>query len=291
VDVVLVEPQKSENIGAAARAMANTGLGRLVLVRPRVSRPELMEAAATRLGEGILRAARVAGSLAEAVAPYPVVAGTTARAGAMRGIQISPRRLAPELLRPSPGGGPPPPACLVFGTERDGLSNEDLRLCTLVASIPTSSPELSSLNLAQAVLILGYELLLAAGAEPPPPLPIEPALSGDFEEASGDLMRCLWETGFLPETDPGRWFENLKKIFRRSGLTRGECDLLRGICRQTRWVLKNGRPPGREAEAFPGGPAPGMAAPAGGDPPGEASGREGEAEEEVAVVAEGEEKA
>ncbi|MDR1313839.1 MAG: RNA methyltransferase, partial [Deltaproteobacteria bacterium] len=103
VDVVLVEPQKSENIGGCARAMANTGLGRLVLVRPRTSRPELMEAAATRLGEGILKNAKVCPTLREALAPYPVTVAATARAGSQRGAPLSPRTLAPELLRPAPG--------------------------------------------------------------------------------------------------------------------------------------------------------------------------------------------
>jgi tRNA/rRNA methyltransferase len=258
VDVVLVEPQKSENIGACARAMANTGLGRLVLVRPRVSRPELMEAAATRLGEGILRSARICRSLPEALAPYPVTAAATARAGAQRGSPVSPRALAEELLRPAPGGNDPPPAALVFGTERDGLSNADLRLCALAVTIPTHSPEESSLNLAQAVLLLGYELLLAAGGEPPQPLPVLPAPAEDFERAAGDLERVLYEIGFLPERDPGRWFMNVKKILRRSGLTRGECDLIQGICRQIRWAAGNGLPPGRAP--WPGGGAPAKAA-------------------------------
>lgn len=243
--MVLVEPQKSENIGAAARAMANTGLGRLVLVRPRTARPELMEAAATRLGEGILKSAKVCGTLAEALAPYPVTVGTTARAGSQRGVPLSPRAVAPELLRPSPGGGPPFPAALVFGTERDGLCTEDLRLCSLAVTIPTESPERSSLNLAQSVLIIGYEILIAAGAEPTPPADIEPAASEDFERATRDLELALYEIGFLPEKNPGRWFMNVKKILRRNGLTRGECDLVQGICRQIRWAVRNGPPPGR----------------------------------------------
>jgi tRNA/rRNA methyltransferase len=227
--------------------MANTGLGRLILVRPRFSRPELMEAAATRLGEPVLRSMLIRDTLAEAAGPYPLVAGTTARVGAQRGgATLSPRQLAPELLRPSPDGGPPPPSALVFGTERDGLSTEDLRLCTHVATIPTVRPELSSLNLAQSVLIMGYEFLLAAGGEPQRPGPICPAAAEDFERAAGDLMRALYGIGFLPERDPGRWFMNVKKILRRAGLTRGECDLVQGICRQIRWAVRNGAPPGRD---------------------------------------------
>jgi hypothetical protein len=82
---------------------------------------------------------------------------------------------------------------------------------------------------------MGYELLLAAGGEPCPPLPIKPAPNQDFERAMDDLSNTLLSIGFLPEHNSGHWFMNVKKIFRRSYLSRGECDLIQGICRQIRW--------------------------------------------------------
>jgi tRNA/rRNA methyltransferase len=220
--------------------MANMGLGRLVLVEPRVSKPELMEAAATRQGAGRLREAKISASLEEALAPYAVVVGTTARIGAQRGRAYPPRLLLPSLL----AGDPPPPAALVFGTEREGLSTGELRLCSKTLTIPTAEPESSSLNLSQAVLIVGYELLLAAGGEPAPPPPIKPATFADRKRALDDLQKALEEIGFLPRANPERYFQNVKKIFDRGSLARGECDLIMGICRQLRYRLRRSPPDG-----------------------------------------------
>jgi tRNA/rRNA methyltransferase len=232
IDVVLNEPQKPENIGATARAMANTGLGRLVVVNPRTLNQELMEATATIHAKKILAEMIVAYDLREALAPYQMVVGTTARAGSRRGPLLSPRQLAPSLLEPSP-------TALVFGPERMGLSTTDLRLCQKVIRIPTSTETANSLNLAQAVLILGYELLMAAGGEPPVPPQIQPATQAAINLMYDELGDTLTAIGFLPPDNPGHWLMNVKKIFNRSLLSKGECDLLMGICRQIRWAVKN----------------------------------------------------
>jgi tRNA/rRNA methyltransferase len=237
--VVLLEPQKSENIGTTARAMSNMGLGNLILVRPRLSKPDLMEKAATNLGEPIIKNLKSFDDLKEALSPYRIVVGTTARPGSSRGPFTDPKTLAPELLKEED----PPKTALLFGTERMGLSTEDLRLCHKVMIIPTDSPEHSSLNLAQAVLIIGYELLMASAGPPSPPLPVKPAENVDYERAMEDLKDVLIEIGFLPESNPGRWFMNVKKIFRRSFLTRGECDLIQGVCRQIRWKIERSKNP------------------------------------------------
>ncbi|MDR1112079.1 MAG: RNA methyltransferase [Deltaproteobacteria bacterium] len=232
IDVILNEPQKPENIGAAARAISNTGLGRLVVVNPRTLNRELMEATATIHAAGILASMSVETSLREALAPYRLVVGTTARAGSRRGPLLSPRQLAPVLLEPSP-------TALLFGPERMGLSTDDLRLCQKVVRIPTSASAASSLNLAQAVLILGYELLLAAGGEPPPPPAVQGAAQRSINLMYDDLEDTLTGIGFLPADNPGHWLMNIKKIFNRTLLTKGECDLLMGMCRQIRWAVKN----------------------------------------------------
>jgi tRNA/rRNA methyltransferase len=224
-----------ENIGATARAMANFGLGRLKVVNPRSLNQGLMEATATRGALGILEVMTIHPDLRSALEPYALVVGTTARAGSRRGPLLTPAQLAPLLL----SGDPPLPAALVFGPERMGLSTADLRLCQKVVRVPTSKSAASSLNLAQAVLILGYELLLAAGGEPPPP----PAVASAPQSALGlmydELESVLTGIGFLPADNPGHWLMNIKKIFNRSSLTSGECDLLMGICRQIRWAVKN----------------------------------------------------
>ncbi|MCL2029037.1 MAG: RNA methyltransferase [Deltaproteobacteria bacterium] len=233
IDVVLVEPQKSENIGAAARAMANMGLGRLVLVRPRSLHRELMESAATCHALDVLEKMSVFQDLDQALAPYTLVAGTTARRGRRRGPFHTPRQLSPLIL----AGGP---AALLFGPERMGLSTGDLRRCQKVVRIPTDRPEASSLNLAQAVLILGYELLLAAEEASGPaaePLALRPAPQAELAGMYADLTGFLLQIGFLPADNPEHWLMNIKKIFNRSLLTSGECNLWRGICRQGRWAL------------------------------------------------------
>jgi tRNA/rRNA methyltransferase len=128
---------------------------------------------------------------------------------------------------------------ILFGPERMGLSTVDLRLCHKIIRIPTHDSASSSLNLAQAVLIVGYELLLAAGGEPPPPPPVTPARLELLERMYEELESCLTGIGFLPADNSGHWLSNIRKIFNRSLLSSGECDLLLGLCRQIRWAVKN----------------------------------------------------
>jgi tRNA/rRNA methyltransferase len=210
------------------------GLGSLVVVNPRTLNPELSLAMATAAGESVLANMRIHETLREAVEPYELVVATTARIGGRRGPLMSPRQIAPTLLIPNA-----PATALVFGPERMGLSTEDLRLCHKYVKIPTDNPKSSSLNLAQAVLILGYELLMAAGGETPPPPPVKPAAQKSLNDMYDDLETTLVKIGFLPADNPGHWLMNIKKIFNRSQLTVGECDLLRGICRQIRWAVNN----------------------------------------------------
>jgi tRNA/rRNA methyltransferase len=235
IDVVLAEPQKSENIGAAARAMANMGLGRLVLVRPRSLHREVIESTATSHALSVLAEMSIHDDLGVALAPYGLVVGTTARPGRQRGPFYTPRQLAPSLLT-GERGGPAEPVALLFGPERMGLGTRDLRRCQKVVRIPTDRPETSSLNLAQAVLLLGYELLLAAGAAPEPPA-VRPASQAELTGMYDDLADILLRIGFLPADNPEHWLMNIKKIFNRSLLTSGECNLWRGVCRQARWAL------------------------------------------------------
>lgn len=240
IDVVLMEPQKCDNIGATARAMANMGLGRLILVRPRSLNWDLMRATATSHAGRVLEEMRICPDLDEALAAHTLVVGTTARVGNRRGPFFTPRQLAAQLLSEdaSPEAAGPGRVALLFGPERMGLGTADLRRCHKVVRIPTEEPETSSLNLAQAVLLLGYELIVAAGGEPEAPA-IRPARQDELAGMYDDLTRILVHIGFLPADNPEHWLMNIKKIFNRSLLTSGECNLWRGVCRQLRWALEN----------------------------------------------------
>jgi tRNA/rRNA methyltransferase len=210
------------------------GLGSLVLVNPRTLNEELMVAMATPQGAKVLANLKTFPTLREAVEPYQLVVGTTARPGSRRGPLLTPRQLAPTLLAEDN-----PRVALVFGPERMGLSTSDLRLCQKIVRVPTDNPQASSLNLAQAVLIFGYELLLAAEGPTPPPSPVKAAPQINLNEMYDDLESTLTKIGFLPDSNSGHWLMNIKKIFNRSQLTVGECDLFRGICRQIRWAVNN----------------------------------------------------
>ena len=236
MDVVLVRPARAANVAAACRAMKNMGLGRLRMVgRP----PGLDGAEARSLAYGawdVLDGAVSASSMAEAVADRTFVAATTGRP--LRDAW-TPRRLAEEAGPRSRGGG----VALVFGPESSGLTNQELALCHARVHVPTS-PEHPSLNLAQAVLIMAYEMRLAAladeGGGPPGPEPA-PAPVGEVEEAVQDLRAGLLEIGYLNPANPEAVLAELRGLIFRAAPTSREVSLLRGLARQIAWAGKKAR--------------------------------------------------
>ncbi len=162
--VVLDEPKDLVNIAGVVRAMKNMGLSRLRLVQPDEFDPHRIAGIAHR-SEDVIEATRHFDTLEEAVADAVFVLGTTARGRTARRNYVRPRQVAPLLMRRAGEG----PVAMLFGREDRGLTNEGLDLCQQVAIVPTD-PDYSSLNLAQAVLVLAYELFLAADgvAEPLP---------------------------------------------------------------------------------------------------------------------------
>ncbi|MEW5726045.1 MAG: TrmJ/YjtD family RNA methyltransferase [Thermodesulfobacteriota bacterium] len=232
VAVVLCRPKLPENIGAAARAAANMGLSRLRLVQPHRLEWDLIRGLATRAAEYVVDGLAVFDDLPSALADFHFVVGTTARMGSHRGPFFTPREMAAHVH----GLAPETKVALVFGPERTGLTTAELRLCQAVVRIPTAGPKTSSLNLAQAVLILGYELLLAE-SPPVPAKPLKPAPAAEVSAMYDHLTRTLLEIGFLPDQNTGHWLMSFKRIFNRSGLTHGECNLIRGLCRQIQWAV------------------------------------------------------
>ncbi|RMF83832.1 MAG: RNA methyltransferase [Nitrospinota bacterium] len=236
IQVVLVEPQHPGNIGAVARAMKNMGLSRLVLVNP----PENFrgqEAVRMALnGADILEKAQTFSSLEAAIAPMGLVIGTSCRPGKERFPVYTPREIVPRVLATARTNR----VALVFGPERSGLCNEHLDLCHLLVRIP-SSEAFPSLNLAQAVMVLCYELYAACAQESIPPAScMVPADTVQVEQMYADLQDFLLQIGFLDPQNPQRIMRALRRLFGRAGLTSREVSILRGIIRQVRWYSERG---------------------------------------------------
>jgi TrmH family RNA methyltransferase len=229
VDVVLVRPSRPGNVGAACRAMKNMGLGALILVDPP---PGLAGADARALAYGawdVLDAARTAPTMREATAGATLVAGTSGRPLAEA---WTPRRLAEEGPARAAGGR----TALVFGPEASGLRNDELGLCHVTVHIP-SDPAHPSLNLAQAVLVMAYEIRVSAlSAAPAPPRGADRATAGEIDAALDDLASALLAIGYLNPDNPAKVLAELRALLSRAGPTPRETTLLRGLARQIRWA-------------------------------------------------------
>jgi len=239
LEVVLVRPARAGNVAAACRAMKNMGLRALWLVDPP---PELDTLEARSLAYGawdVLDAGRRACSLPEAVAGSTFVAATTGRDEPMA---WSPRRLGREAGSRAAGGV----ASLVFGPEASGLTGAELRLCHVCVHVPTD-PGHPSLNLAQAVLLVAYEMRLAALAAGSGPAERSepPAEAAQLEAAIGDLREALVAIGYLDPASPDRVLSELRRLAARAAPSQRETALLRGLARQVLWA-------GRVAKAGPG---------------------------------------
>jgi tRNA/rRNA methyltransferase len=237
VRFVLVRPGDGGNIGAAARALKNMGQADLRLVAPRA--PDA--ATARRLAhhaEDVLDRARVTDSLAAALADCRWIVGTTRRAGRRRRATLSPREFAARVH----GEPQRRPTAVVFGPEEDGLSMRELALCNDIVRIPTA-PAQPSLNLAQAVLVIAYELYLARPqAGPGLPGAGPEAASAALEQMYAHFEEALLAIRFVrPDTAPHRILA-LRRILGRARLTPGDVRLLRGICRQMLWAAGPRRP-------------------------------------------------
>lgn len=228
VDVVLVRPARPANVAAACRALKNMGLRSLVLVD---APPVPPDARALAYGAwDVLDAARPASTLREAVASCTLVVATSGRADPLA---LSPRELvarAPALA----GGGR---VALVFGPESTGLHGDELDLCPWRVHIP-ADPAHASLNLAQAVLLLAYEVRLSAMAAPPAAGP-SPATSGELEGAVSALGEALLAVGYLNPANPGAILAELRRLLARAQPTPREVVLLRGLARQIQWAGRN----------------------------------------------------
>jgi tRNA/rRNA methyltransferase len=231
---VLVSPKASGNVGAAARALKNTGFADLRLVAPRDYDPKAAAAMAVHAGE-LLKRTRVFPDLMTALDDRTLTVGTTCRGGPYRSETCALRDVAPALI----AEGVANRIAMVFGPEDFGLSNVEVAQCQRLITIPTAA-EYPSLNLAQAIMVVAYELMIASGAERPAIITEEYALAGAVEEMHRRLAEALVAIGFLPDDNPDHLMLTLRAMFGRSGIRPRELDILNGIARQVHWVANGG---------------------------------------------------
>ncbi len=235
VQLVLHRPASAENIGAAARVMKNFGFTSLSIVAP-----PAWDGAPRGGGEGtvqddvylragrlarhaldVLTTAEVHRDLAGALGGATWTCGTSSRDVEGRP-RLTPRELAAEVARRSAAG----PVAVVFGEEQRGLSDAELMLCQAVCTIPTSSAY-DSMNLAQAVAVISYELSLAMGAALPPPPPRDPpARHATVEALWARLKEVLGLAGYLSAQNPDRILVEWRRLLDRAEPTQREVELL-----------------------------------------------------------------
>jgi tRNA/rRNA methyltransferase len=276
IAIVLVRPQYAGNIGSVCRAMKNMGLTRLVMVSPEQDPLSAEARMMATSAKDILQKAKIFSSLEDALQGFRWIAGTSARKGINRGPFVSPREVCPEIIQHARSI----PVAILFGPEDRGLTNRELDPCHALISIPTH-PGLSSLNLAQAVILLCYELYLASLAElgneecgmRPEPCKVQgcpalcvgqgglrnekrvrrgkacsssglPAPLAEFQKVEkmyAHLEQLLLRIGFLDSNNPKRIMHTLRRIFGRANLGDRDVAILRGIFRQLEWYATHGR--------------------------------------------------
>jgi tRNA/rRNA methyltransferase len=228
--IILARPQLGENIGAAARAMANFGLSDLRIVKPKAGWPN-EKARAMAVGAAyIVDDARLFGDLKEALGDLNFVLATTAR-GRGYAKEVYTAESGAKLLREKMASGA---RCgILFGNERTGLENDEVSLANAIVTIPTS-PDFSSINLGQAVLLTAYEWFRSGDETPAYRLehgPLaKPATREEvfqlFEHLEGELL----ENGFLfPPDKAGTMIRSIRAMFTRVALTDQEVRTFRGI--------------------------------------------------------------
>jgi len=227
--MILVRPQLGENIGMAARAMLNCGLSALRLVAPRDDWPNIKAKRAASGADIVLDEARVFGSVAEAVADLQHVMATTARSRELTQRIVTPRHAADDM-RTWLGRGEK--VGILFGPERTGLTNDEMVQADTVLSIPLN-PQFSSLNVAQAVLLVAYEWAMVRTAAPAQRLSehaTRPATKEELQNLFTQLERALDQSGFLRnKAARPAMVQNLRAFLQRAEMTEQEVRTFHGV--------------------------------------------------------------
>lgn len=236
----MVQPSHPGNVGSAARAIKTMGFSELVLVAPKFSdmtaQPEAIALASG--ADDVLASTQTFDTLEEALAPITLACALTARPRDI-GPPAADIRATADIARAHLDAHAEGRVAIVLGTERAGLTNEQIGLCHRICHIP-ANPAYSSLNVAQALQLAAWEMryALLAGAEAVvTPAAATPTARG-AEPASGEAAHALlthWEQAlvaieFLDPAHPKKLMPRMRHLFGRSTLTRDEVDMLRGVC-------------------------------------------------------------
>jgi tRNA/rRNA methyltransferase len=230
--VVLVSPRNPLNIGAVARAMSNFGFMRLRVVN--AYDVAYAEAKSAVNASGVLNASEQCGSVADAVADCTLIVGTASRGH--RNLQHPYRRLefgAAEIRRAMRQG----PVALLFGSEKFGLSNDDLAHCHWLMHIPTRD-EHDSMNLGQAVAVCLYELIRHEEAVCAQPARARAASAEDVERLSGALIEALEISGYVKDLTAESTRRKIRRLVNRLALSERDAKLWQGMLRQILWALR-----------------------------------------------------
>jgi tRNA/rRNA methyltransferase len=225
ITIVLQRPRYPENIGSVARAMCNMGFRRLIVVAPGIWDEERIRRLATHAAGSVVDGIERFDTLDEALAPFGHVVGTTARLGGQRPVLKSPEVLARNLIPLTHNNS----VAIVFGPEDRGLTNDDVKRCHQLVNIPTV--DFTSLNLAQAVMVICYCLSAATLSDPPVRSP-RLAKRIELDQMYDELTAALVEIGYMNPQNPDYWMIRIRRFFTRVALRAGEASIIRGICRQ-----------------------------------------------------------
>lgn len=224
IRIVLTRTSHPGNIGAAARAMKTMGLSQLYLVNPAVF-PNTQADAMAASARDLLAQAHVCTTLAEALTGTTLALGVSARRRDIVADVLGPPAAAIRLLTEAQAA----PVALVFGNETSGMSNEELGLCQGLVTI-AASPDYTSLNLAAAVQVLGYEIHQAwLGTTSWPQPEMDAAIGDELERFYCYLETTLAELEFLNPGSPSKLMLKLRRLFARTRLAKEEVNILRGI--------------------------------------------------------------
>jgi tRNA/rRNA methyltransferase len=246
--VILVRPQLGQNIGACARAMLNCGLTDMRLVGPRDGWPNSAAFSAASNADSVLAQARVFDTAAEAVADLHQIYASTARTREMLKPVVT-AEAAAGMMRADVAAGRQ--VGVLFGPERTGLENPEVVLAQSIITVPLN-PEFDSLNLAQAVLVIGYEWHKSADATPGRRMPLghtKPATAAQVEGLFSHLEAELELSGFFAAIPDKREsvLINIRNIFQRVRLMEQDTRTLRGVIKALAWGRPR-RPPRRASK-------------------------------------------